>query len=110
MNQSRCWANDTGNAPMRGTRVSAGTLGAAASRADSSIRSASPSSTGDAKSVRRGNSTPKAERMCAMSCVASNECPPNSKKSASALTRSMPSTSHQMMLSFCSVTVRGSMC
>src|SRR5579872_1060819 len=79
MNHKRCCANDKGICsgrclcPMRGTSF----LPLCPS---CSIRPASPATVGVSKIARTGSSTPSTPPIRDISCVASSECPPNSKK------------------------------
>jgi len=119
MNHRRCWENDRGSGPSRGT----GMIGAVGARSGAgetapalsvlcaaSIRAARSDSTGASNRSRSGISMPKAPRRRDITRVASSEWPPSSKKWSAAPTRSpgeRPSSSVQMPARTSSTGVRG---
>src|SRR5215469_6066997 len=89
MNHSRCCANDNGNACSRAARSSAGIFRhPLLSFLTSSICFASPATVGFSNRLLNATSTPSTLLTRDTTCVASNECPPNSKKFSSLPTRS----------------------
>src|SRR5258708_4627416 len=89
MNHSRCCANDNGNACSRAARSSAGIFRPPLfSLLTSSICFPSPATVGFSNRLLNPTSTPSTLLTRDTTCVASNECPPNSKKFSSLPTRS----------------------
>src|SRR5229473_5057671 len=89
MNHSRCCANDNGNACSRAARSSAGIFRPPLfSLLPSSICFPSPATRGFSNRLLNPTSTPSTLLTRDTTCVASNECPPNSKKFSSLPTRS----------------------
>src|SRR5229473_474968 len=89
MNHSRCCANDNGNACSRAARSSAGIFRPPLfSLLSSSICFPSPATVGFSNRLLNPTSTPSTLLTRDTTCVASNECPPNSKKFSSLPTRS----------------------
>ena len=108
MNQSRCWANDSGRSPARGHRHDRRRRHSARRRA-APPRSARPAPPRSApRTARAGPAPPRTRsRNCEITCVASSEWPPRSKKLSSTPTRSTPRTSLQIPASISSTGVRG---
>src|SRR6266852_781068 len=89
MNHSRCCANDNGIACSRAARSSAGIFRPPLfSLLTSSICFPSPATVGFSNRLLNPTSTPSTLLTRDTTCVASNECPPNSKKFSSLPTRS----------------------
>ncbi len=105
-NHRRCCAKDSGSGPVRGTGTSAGAVSGWEAPV-ASMRSARAATVGASKKARRGSSTPSWERMREMTCVASSECPPSSKKFPVTLTWGSRRMAAKMAASFSSVGVRG---
>src|SRR6185295_6131773 len=93
MNHSRCCANDSGNSASRLTATTGGASTRSPLALCRSTSSAIASTVGRSNNCRNPNSTPSASLTRLTTCVASNECPPNSKKFSSLPTRSILSTS-----------------
>ncbi len=92
---------------MRGTGRNGGACSLCSERRIRSIRSVRPATVGASNRLRSGTSTSIASRTRDMTCVASNECPPSSKKSSCTPTRSSPSTSAQIPATSSSDGLRG---
>ncbi|GAA2158907.1 hypothetical protein GCM10009727_70170 [Actinomadura napierensis] len=89
-NHNRCCANDNGN---RRSCRSTGTIGGADPPGDApATTAASPATVGWSNNSDNGTSTPSTPRIREITCVASSECPPSSKKLSSTPTRSRPKT------------------
>ena len=71
----------------RATGTSGGAFNSTPATHCASICSARPATVGCSNKLRNGNSTPNASRTRDMTCVASSECPPNSKKLSCTPTR-----------------------
>src|ERR1700755_152597 len=107
MNQSRCCANDNGNASSRLTGNNGGAPSPTPLLNSLSTTSASAATVGDSNNTRNATSTFNATRTRDITCVANSECPPNSKKLSFIPTRSTPSTSLQIPHNTSSTAVRG---
>src|SRR5258708_6517070 len=84
MNHSRCCANDNGNACSRAARSSAGIFRPPLfSLLTSSLCFPSPATVGFSNRLLNPTSTPSTLLTRDTTCVASNECPPNSKNFSS---------------------------
>src|SRR5690349_19370377 len=96
MNHKRCCANDSGNSSTRSRRSIGGALTPAPCRNSRSMLWPNSFTVGRSNNSRSLISTPNTSRTRLITCVASSECPPSSKKFASRPTWATPHTSLQI--------------
>ncbi|MNN27050.1 hypothetical protein D3C81_1405730 [compost metagenome] len=95
-NHRRCWAKDNG---WRSPEVSATSAGRSQLCCSVCTCTAKSTRRGCSNRLRRLTDRPRRWRICETICVASNECPPNSKKLFSRSTRLTCNTCRQICAS-----------